>query len=393
MNTMEDRLRDAYRAAADTVPPDSLPDLGVQVIRPARRRRRRPQFALPVVAAAATAVVVAAAVVLAPHALARHNTTVPPRAAAAAAGSPLPPYTVVIQDSALFVYKTTSGTITATVNVPNGQQFEEVTADGNDRTFLVSTSLTSMSDCAATFYRLQLSADGTPGQLTPVLTLNGYTPSAMTVAGGTFAYSVPHCGTSGHQNDNTVIGYVAAGGRHWSFTLSEDYANTLALSPKTGLLAFPMAIPGSGLNEEGMVLNTASRSGPIASTARVAVRVKGSLQSLAISPDGSTLYGCSVSGSTASLDSYDTATGHRTAVLGSWRVSAKHIAYCDVTLDASGRYLLASVNVTTPAETTPATASGPLTSTTVTAYRLGSPTPIKIPFPLTNAPDWNAIAW
>jgi hypothetical protein len=392
VNTMEDRLRDAYRAAADTVPSDSLPDLGVQVVRPARRRRRRPQFALPAVAAVATAAVVAATVMLAPHAATRPATTIPTRPAAAV--SPLPPYTVAVDQSTLFVYKTTSGAITGTVNAPSGQQFEQVTADGNDRTFLVSTSLITMADCAATFYRLQLSADGTPGQLTQVLALNGYTPAAMTVAGGRFAYSVAHCATgSGHLSNNPVIGYVAAGGRHWTFTLSEDYASALALSPKTGMLAFPMFIPGSGLNQEGLVLSTASPSGPIASTARVALRVQGTLEDVTISPDGTTLYGCSVAGSTATLASYDTATGHRTAVLGSWQVSTKQLAYCHVTLDSSGRYLLAALAATTPAATSPATDAGPVTGTTVTAYRLGSLTPTKLPFPLADGENWGAIAW
>jgi hypothetical protein len=389
VNSIEDRLRDAYRSATDTVSPDSLPGLGTPVVRPAPHRGRRFRFTLPAVAAAATAAAVAAALTLAPHATAPRTTTVP--AHPATASGPLPTYIVAVQPTGLFIYDTTSGTVTGTIDAPSGQQFEQVISQGNDQSFVVTTALTSISSCAATSYRLQLSASGTPGQLTRIGTLNGYTPTAYAMAGTTTALSVARCspGPGGTESGNAVLGYIAAGGRHWTFTLSEDYPSTLAVSADTGLLAFPMVIPGSGLNQEGLVLSTASRPGAVARTARVAVRVQGTLQSLSISPDGATLYGCSVYRSMATLAAYDTATGARTGVLDRWRVSTRQLVYCDVTLDSSGRYLLASVDTVNPATDS----GGARASTVVTAYRLGSLTPIRIPYPLAGTPTWNSIAW
>jgi hypothetical protein len=386
VNTTEDQLRDAYRAATDTVRADSLPGLSVQIAGPARPRRRPIPFALPAIAAAATAAVVVAAVTLAPHALTR------PPARPAAALSALPAYIAVADNAALFIYKTTNGTMTGTVDAPSGQQFEQVITEGNDLSYVVTTALTSPTACAATYYRVQLSTSGTPGRLMRIGTISGYSPTAYDMAGTTTALSVVHCSTGPGAGDieNSVHGYIASGGRHWTFTLSENYPSTLAVSADTGLLAFPMVVPGNGRNQEGLVLNTASRSGTVADTARVAVRAQGALQSLAISADGTALYGCSVRGSTAMLASYDTATGARTGVLGEWPGSADQSVYCDVTLDSSGRYLLASVETVDRATDT----DKAYASTSVTAYRLGSLTPVMLPYPLASGlPAWNDIAW
>lgn len=150
MNTVEDRLRDAYRAAANTVNPDSVPGLSDQVTRVARRpRSRRLQFALPAVAAAATCALIVATTTLVPHAAARHTTSVPARSAASArsadSASALPPFVVVSQGDSLMVYDTVSGVVAGTMNAPSGQQFDEVAPDGNDRTFLVATGLDAVT--------------------------------------------------------------------------------------------------------------------------------------------------------------------------------------------------------------------------------------------------------
>lgn len=396
MNTVEDRLRDAYRAAANTVNPDSVPGLGDQVIGVARRpRSRRLQFALPAVAAAATCALIVATTTLVPHAAARHTTRVPARSAASArpadSASALPPFIVVSQGDSLMVYDTLSGVVAGTMNAPSGQQFDEVAPDGNDRTFLVATGLDSLSDsCSATFYRLQLTAGGQPLTLTQLRTMTGYTPTAVAADGGTFAYSVAHCATgSGHQSSNTVIGYIGAGSRRWTFTLSEDYANNLAVSASAGKLAFPMFIPGGGLDQAGLVLDTGSRSGTVAGASRVTLRSHGGVQSVAISANGATLYACSSQGTTMTIAAYDTATGMRTRVLRDWAVSQKSVIICDLSTDASGGYLLASVTNTDPAQDTSPAQSG----TTLTGYRLGSTKTVTLPLQLASVSGWGSIAW
>jgi hypothetical protein len=393
VNNIEDRLRDAYRAATDTIDPDSLPGPGVQVVRPAvpggraaRRRTtprsRRLRLALPAAAAVATGALVLAAIALAPHATTRHPTTIPAGPAASTSG--LPPFTVVVWGDSLTVFNTASGTIAGNMNSPQGQQFMQVAPDGNARTFIVTSTLASNAACSATFYRLRLDGDGAPLSLTTLRTLSGYTPSALAVDGGTLAYSVAHCATGngpGPSAGNTVIGYIGDAQRRWTFTLDEDYATALSASA-TGTLAFAM-VPGSGLNEVAMVLHTASRSGAIAATSRVVVPGPGTVQSVALSPDGKTLYACNWAGSTEMLAAYNTATGRRIDVLHTWHTSTKQNPSCFLGVDGSGRYLLAEVSVSNVATT-----SSPLSSnTTLTGYRLGSATPIPIGTQLANSPS------
>jgi hypothetical protein len=376
VNTMEDRLRDAYRAATDTISPDSLPGLGTQIVRSSPPRRRRFRFAMPVATAAATAAAIAVVLSLAPSAPSRP-------AGASRPAAQLPPYTVVLETNQLLAFNTTSGMVTGIVSTPYGQQFAQVAVDGNDRTFVVATSLTSMSACATSYYRLQLSPTGIPGRLTPLRTLNGSVPAAMSVAGGEFADAVAHCppAAGSSESGHTVVGSIAVADRRWTFTQTEWVSlYTLALSANARVLAFPMT-------GDGMVLNTASPSGTVAGASRAAVRVHGVVQSLAISPDGTTLYACSVADRTATLASYDAATGGRIGVLGQWHGSTS--TYCDVTLDPSSRYLLAAVETVT-------VRLGrhiPDRQVVMTAYRLGSPTSLRLSLPLPSAPGWNAIAW
>jgi len=397
VNTTEDRLRDAYHAAANTVHPDSLPGLGTQVVRvPRRPRSRRLQFALPAVAAAATCALIVAATILVPHAAARHTTTVPARPAASArsaSASALPPYTVVSQGAgdSLMVYDTASGAVTGTMDSPSGQQFVDVAADGNDRSFLVSTSLDSPAACAATFYKLQLAEGGQPLSLTPLRTVAGSTPTAVAADGSTFAYSVAHCATnsSGRQTSNTVTGYIGAGNRHWTFTLSEDYANSLAVSASAGKLAFPMFVPGGGLIQAGLVLDTGSRSATVAGASRVTLHGHGTVQSVAISANGGTLYACTQQGTTMTIAAYDTATGTRTRLLHDWRVPQRTTTICDLSTDASAGYLLASVSTTGAATDTSVGQS----AITVTGYRLSTATTITLPSQLASGSGWNSTAW
>ena len=74
MNTMEDELRDAYQAAAETVRPDSirgLPDQAARAARPAFRpaslaRSRRARVLVPLAAAAAVAAIAVTASLVMP---------------------------------------------------------------------------------------------------------------------------------------------------------------------------------------------------------------------------------------------------------------------------------------------------------------------------------------
>jgi YVTN family beta-propeller protein len=62
VNTIEDRLRDAYRAATDTIRPDTIPALPERATRP-KRSKTRPRAGVLIPLAAAAAVVAVAAVI------------------------------------------------------------------------------------------------------------------------------------------------------------------------------------------------------------------------------------------------------------------------------------------------------------------------------------------
>ncbi len=201
MNTIEDRIRAAARAAADTVPPDSVPPLRL----PAGRARRRSRASgllwthspwarrlAPVTAAVAVVAVVVAAVVVSKT---THETAGaaggggtsgpgkvlagPPISSYVASGQ-VPPYYVaitshgnpVLNPSYAAVVATVSGKTLATIqpSVAHGTVVA-VTAAADDRTFVLdeqrwTTSAVDQDYGARTFYEFRLGSSGQPGPLT-----------------------------------------------------------------------------------------------------------------------------------------------------------------------------------------------------------------------------------
>ena len=66
---------------------------------------------------------------------------------------------------------------------------------------------------------------------------------------------------------------------------------------------------------------------------------------LAISPDGRTLYTCAPDGPTVVVAAYSTATGARIRVLHQWPGQESS---CQISLDPTGRFLLAAVTPSVP---------------------------------------------
>ena len=194
MNTIEERIRAAARAAADTVPPDSVPPLELPVGGEARFRWRRPRSAevsragwLAPTAAAAVMVLIAVLVVAisrSPH------EAFGPTPAASAAGAPapgpsiasyvrsgqVPPYYVAITSHGnpnfnpayAVVQATVSGKTLATFAPAAGRTIVAVTAAADDRTFVFSEQPQSGNQTFEphAFYRVQLDSAGRPGQVT-----------------------------------------------------------------------------------------------------------------------------------------------------------------------------------------------------------------------------------
>ena len=200
MNTIEDRIRAAARAAADTVPPDSVPPLRL----PAGRARRRSRSSgwwwthshwarrlAPVTAAVAVVAVVITAVVVGKttYETARSAGGGAPGPGQMLAGPPIssyvasgqvPPYYVAITShgepndhpSYAVVRGTVSGKTLATIqpSVAHGT-IAAVTAAADDRTFVLdeqrwTTTNFDQEFQARTFYEFRLSSSGQPGPLT-----------------------------------------------------------------------------------------------------------------------------------------------------------------------------------------------------------------------------------
>ena len=196
MNTIEDRIRAAAQAAADTVPPDGVPplrlppELGSRRWRPARSGWAR--RLTPLAAAVAVVVVVVSVVGIgrtmhspadrAPAATSGPGPVVagPPISSYVASGQ-VPPYYVAITSrgnnstanpSYAVVAATASGKTLATIqpSVAHGT-ISAVTAAADDRTFVLdeerfTTSASDQDYGTRTFYEFRLSSAGQPGPLT-----------------------------------------------------------------------------------------------------------------------------------------------------------------------------------------------------------------------------------
>jgi hypothetical protein len=369
MNDVEDRLRDAYRAAGDTVRPETVRGLHMAGALPHRARGRRARWmgvVIPLGAAAAVAALVLGTSAIVPKATtgAGHGTT--PRAAgggraqAAATGS-LPEFTVAAEGSSLQVIRTVTGQVTGQVAAPAGQAFTDVAGTADDRTFLVAADLNPQTSCETFLYKVQLSGGGQPSAPAPLAVsgLKGTLPTtvALSADGRTAAFSTVRCAgeTPGHIGVTQAIGGInlmdmATGHlrRQWSYSLGDDYPSDLSLSSGGGKLAFSVFLNGTQ-ETVGRALSTGAASATVDSASEIVLRQPqgryAGVDAVAISPDGGTLYACTHSGGTASrifetLAAYSVTTGQRTRVLSTGQVTDLS---CRLTMDPSGRYLLLAV--------------------------------------------------
>lgn len=363
MNAPEDRLRDAYRAVADTIDPATVATPAMSTHRPATLSRWT-RILTPLAAAAAITTIVAITTSLASGTSARHHPrTLSPRHHARTvktrpvAAARLPEFTLVDLGSSVKVYNTRTGAGVATLAPPAGQQFEEVANAGTARTFLAATGAPA-SACHAYFYRFQLSATGQPSALTFLRSVSDSQPTAIIgVPGGrSYAYSTAHCDTAPPNGGVGISGQ--AGNRTWDYPAGDDYSFSLASTADGRTLALSFGVYGTGpaTGFQNMLLNTKSRSRTAQGASRILSSVPASV-TLAISPDGRTLYACESDGTTGTLAAYSTATGAQTRVLHQWPVtgsgggapgtSSGYMSRgfsCQISTDPAGRYLLAAVS-------------------------------------------------
>jgi WD40-like Beta Propeller Repeat len=345
VNTMEDQLRDAYAAAAETVRPNSirgLPDQAARRARPAFRpspaRSRRARVLVPLAAATAVAAIAVTASLVLPASQPGHGGAATPGA--------LPRFFLAMPNNPtgdqMAVFSATTGRQLALIKAPPGSVIDTAAATGNDRTFVVTVE--SSGRCGmTTLYRLRLTARGGQGSLAPLAIpkISGVvTALAASADGRTIAYATAFCG-GGNSDSPGAIGVVhtAAGqSRQWSWlpdpgqtigsvsitangrTIEYAASPNKVTSPTSGQTLPPRTI--RLLPTDAPPGNAAQRSRAAVTMSRVA---PGEIfNSAAIAPDGRTLYFCTQrnasqpSGGALVLHGYDIATGV-TSVLRNFR--------------------------------------------------------------------------
>ena len=412
MKSLEERLRDAYRSAADTVRPDAIRALPEPELRSRRRtisaEPRHGRMFAPLAAAAATATVAIAASVVVPHLTAdnaqsagHHGRHHPASSSAAqsssvASAAGLPEYVLENNGATLQVVATATWQTVGQITAPAGQTLEAAAGAADDRTFVVAADLNMQTTCSTWLYELQLNSQGQPGTLMQLGPKTAGLPTSIAISadGRTVGYSIVHCagGAARQISLSQAIGKigvlnVASGqSKEWSFSLAEDYTRDLSLSgdgSRIGFSSYLDGVPaGSNTTPVGRVISADAPTGTVLQRAQILIRPTQSpysgVDSVALSPDGGTLYACTHSGSSAtdetqSVRAYDTATGQQTRVLRTWH---KQDLTCALTADPAGGHLLLSTNLMTSAPGGPP----PLTLTWIDLSTNGSKTlPLSMP--------------
>lgn len=412
VSNVEDRLREAYRAAAQTIAPDGIRALHepVTVIAPGRagraarqefrgwRRAARGRVLLPLAAAAAIVAIVAGIPALRSGVLpgASHPAGATPGTGAPARGAPAatkpsptrppagtkaahrkgvprlavpvgaPPFFLTTDGgpgTTLYVYRTATAQVVAQVTVPRpGDNFDAAAAVSDMWAGPAATSATSgyvvavghAFTCGTRLYSLRLRPDGQPAGYTPlaVPTLPEDVISlAVTPGGRSLAYAGDYCtDPGGGQGD---IGYVNLATRaisRWTAPKQEDIGS-LTLSADGGEIGFVVE-PTKLFAPEAGLLATDAASGTLAQRAQVLVSARQLRpaetvpEGAVFAPDGRTMYVCGAGVQFGSTPAPTTPDPLVTVVDGTL-THTTHLAAagpCGLSLDPSGRYLLAQTS-------------------------------------------------
>jgi hypothetical protein len=351
MNSIEDRLRDAFGADAATITtPPPAPS------RPARFRpaggHSRSRIVVPLTAAAAVAVVIAATFIVVPR--------IWPGPAASGSRAPFaaaPKFIAVSTATGLEVISSASGKVIGRLAPPKPREdFTAVAALGNDRNFVVAVE--HFNKCVTWLYQFSLSGTGQPSGLTPFVVpkLAGGLPGgqgpifgdlAASANGRYVAFDTLHC--SGSQGHVGLIDMRTRSVKLWPFGGGNVDPLWLSLSADGSLLdlvSFLHPDRGHGRFEidTTWALRTSSPAGPLV---RSYHRVDGSwtrsTYAADLSPNGAVTFAASIKADYAprlvQVVSVRTASGRQ---FGRTYVFTKHqdVRAVGLSLDLSGRYLL-----------------------------------------------------
>jgi hypothetical protein len=384
---VEDRLREAYRAAAETIPPDGIrnPREPVTVIAPGRTRRgqrlraARGRILVPLAVAAAIVVIAAGVPALlsgrtpaapgpsggagttpAPpasptaKATARPEKTRPPTTLAIPPGTP--PFFLTTDGgpgTTLYVYQTDTARLVARVTLPHpGDDFYAAAATSDPLYYVVAVG--HAYTCGTRLYAIRLSPDGQSAvyQALSVPTLPEDVSSlAVTYNARSLAYAGEYCtDPSGGQGDIGYVNLATKAISRWTAPKQEDIGS-LSLSASGGEIGFTVGATKLFQAEAGL-LATDAPAGTVAERAQVIVsagqlKPAGTVpEGAMLSPDGRTMYVCGAGVSVGNAPPPATPDPLLTFTGGKLKHTA-HLAgagSCGLSLDPSGRLLLAQTS-------------------------------------------------
>lgn len=320
MNTAEDRLRDAYEAAAQTVRPESVLAEGVRALDDRRRRGHshakrgwsRGRLLIPCAAAAAVIAVVAGTTVLTQHAVPVRDGTHGTGGGPATTGPVgTPGYFVAMNwttHPSMFVVNAASGAKGQPITLPRSAGSLVGVATGDGRTFVAA--VVRAGPCVTHLYKFGLSRVGHATAPTEITTVPGMIgdPWDMAVAGDgqTLAYAnIPDesgCSrtASSHDTPNppltdakmpgdlVVVNLATGRSKQWSFTVGPNavdvYFGGVSLSEDGSSVAYgdwvvPTSAPEGRLTARGRMVAHAGEFG--SSTI---------MNGLELAPDGKSVY-------------------------------------------------------------------------------------------------------
>ena len=298
MSGLEERLRDAYLGAADTVTPETIRGLYDPVTRrsrPAGRARRRVRGVLVPLAAAAVVTVIAilAAVVLRPASSQQNQPGLGPASAAE------PKFLIVSTGvSPLQVRSAATGALVAQVTLPTepgsnvGRTYVGAVATGNGHTYLVATY---RNPCQSWLYQFQLSDQGQPSAVTPFTALRTTGTElddlAVSANGQMIAYATTACmGQKPYPSYLAVTNVGTGQTTRWT-TPASSPASSVSLTADGSLLCFGLEQNPSVVR----VIPTSAAPGSAADRSRTVIHAAqfgpdSWIPFAAISPDGRAAY-------------------------------------------------------------------------------------------------------
>jgi hypothetical protein len=387
LSDIEDQLRAAYRAAADTVDPDGIRSMRepMTVIAPGRTRRARGRRAargrilIPLAAAAAIVAVAAGVPALlsgrmpaapgptggagpapsSPASPTARATALPERTrlpATLTIPPGAPPFFVTTDGgpgTTLHVYQTDTARPVGQVTVPHpGDDFYAAAATADPLRYVVAVG--HAYKCGTRLYTLRLRPDGQSAGYTPlrVPTLPEDVSSlAVTPDARSLAYAGEFCtDPSGGQGDVGYVNLATGAISRWTAPKQQDIGS-LSLSASGSEIGFAVGATKLFPAQAGL-LATDAPTGTLAERAQVIVSATqltpaGTVpEGAMLSPRGRTMYVCGAGVSVGSkpppatpdpLLTYSGATLTHTAHLAGG-------GSCGLSLDPSGRFLLAQTS-------------------------------------------------